>query len=55
MISDQFLPKSTGSWQEPTGKNPKNFRSEYRFHFRGISGAFLRDTMARIFDLGLLY
>jgi hypothetical protein len=29
MIFDQFLPTSTGSWQESIGKNPKNFRSEY--------------------------
>jgi hypothetical protein len=52
MISDQFLLESTGSWQEFTGKNPKNFRSEYCFHFRRISGAFLRDTVTGIFDLG---
>ncbi len=26
-------------------KNPKNFRSEYCFHFRGISGALPRDTV----------
>jgi hypothetical protein len=65
MISNQFLPESTGSWQESTGKNPKNFRLEYCFHFRRISGALpqdtatfphlfcriLRDTVAGIFDL----
>jgi hypothetical protein len=45
MISDRFLPESTGNWQEFTGKNPKNFRPEYCFHFRGISGAFPRDTV----------
>ncbi len=44
MISDQFLPKSTGSSHESTGKNPDNFRPEYCFHFRGIFGVFLRDT-----------
>ncbi len=41
-----------GSWQETTRKNPKNFRLKYCFHFRGISGAFPRDTVAGIFDLG---
>jgi hypothetical protein len=34
MISDRFLPESTGNWLESIGKNPTNFRSEYCFHFR---------------------
>jgi hypothetical protein len=45
MISDRFLSESTSNWQEFTGKNPKNFRPEYYFHFRGISGAFPWDTV----------
>jgi hypothetical protein len=45
VFSDRFLPESTGNWQEFTGKNPKNFWPEYCFHFRGISGGFLRDTV----------
>jgi hypothetical protein len=66
MLSGWFPPESTGSWQESTRKNPKNFRSEYCFHVPAISGAFLQDTVtfpylscrilwdpvAGIFDLG---
>ena len=66
MISDRFLPESTGNWSEFIGKNPRNFRWEYCFHVPAISGAFLqdpvtfpllsyripRDPVAGIIDLG---
>jgi hypothetical protein len=46
MFSARFLSESTGSWQESTGKIPKNFWPEYCFHVPAISGAFLRDTVS---------
>jgi hypothetical protein len=52
MISDRFLPESTGSWQESTGKNPDNFGPEYCFCVPSISSAFLWDPVAGIFDVG---
>ena len=42
IISNQFLPESTGNWLESTGKNPTNFRSEYCFHFRLFPVLFCR-------------
>jgi hypothetical protein len=51
MISGWFLPESTGSWQESTGKNSDNFRSKYCFHAPAVSGVFLQDLMARIIHL----
>jgi hypothetical protein len=56
IFSGNFRPVPTGKYRQLAGihrKNPKNFRSEYCFHFRGISGAFPRDTVAEIFDLGI--
>jgi hypothetical protein len=41
MLSARFLPESTGSWQEPAGKNPSNFRPEYCFHVPAIFGVVL--------------
>jgi hypothetical protein len=52
MISDRFLLESTGSWQESTGKNPKNFQPEYCFYVPAISGVFLQDPVTGIFVLG---
>jgi len=43
MLSVQFLPESTGSWQESAGKNPDNFRPEYCFHVPAIPCVFLQD------------
>ncbi len=71
-FSDDFRSVPTGKYRQLAGihrKNLKSFRSEYCFRFRGISGAFLRDTvtfphlscrilrdtMVGILDLGLLY
>jgi hypothetical protein len=45
IISGWFLPESTGSRQEYTGKNPDDFRSEYCFHVPAISGVFLQDPV----------
>ncbi len=45
MLSARFLPESTGSWQESTGKDPKIFRTEYCFHVPAISGTFLQDMV----------
>jgi hypothetical protein len=48
MFSDDFqsfLPESRGSWQESTGKNSNNFRSQYWFHIPAISGVFPQDLV----------
>jgi hypothetical protein len=52
MISGRFLLESRGSWQEFTGTNPDNFRSEYCFHVPAISGIFLQDPVVGIINLG---
>jgi hypothetical protein len=51
MISGRFLTEITGSCQESAGKNPDSFRPEYCFRVPAISGVFLEDPVARIFDL----
>jgi hypothetical protein len=43
--SDRFLPEITGSWRESSGKNPKNFQSEYCFYIPAISSVFLQDPV----------
>jgi hypothetical protein len=53
MISDRFLPESTGNRQESTGKNPINFQSEYCFHFRRFPGLSCRiRRRSRFFPAG---
>jgi hypothetical protein len=64
MISDQFLPESTGSWQESTGKKseklsveillpfPRNFWC-FSTGYGDFPASLLRDTVAGIFDLGI--
>ncbi|CAM4989334.1 unnamed protein product, partial [Rotaria socialis] len=37
VISDQFLPESTGTWQESTGKVQPYFRPKYCLHIPEIS------------------
>jgi hypothetical protein len=53
MLSVQFLPGSTGSWQESAGKNPDNFRPKYCFHVPAIRGVFLQYPVPGIIDLSM--
>jgi hypothetical protein len=48
MISNRFLPESTESSQESTGQ----FWAGILLLFPAISGVFLQDPVAEIFDLG---
>jgi hypothetical protein len=45
VISDQFLPESTGTWQEFTGKVRPYFWPEYCFHVPAISRVLLQDMV----------
>jgi hypothetical protein len=48
IFSDDFqsvLLESRGSWQESTGKNTNNFRSQYWFHIPAKSGVFQQDLV----------
>jgi hypothetical protein len=63
MFFARFLPESTGSWQESTGRKTKNFpagillpcSSDFRCFPAGYGdfpASFLQDPVAGIIDLG---
>jgi hypothetical protein len=54
IFSENFRSVSDGKHRklaEIHRKNPDNFRPEYYFHVLAISGVFLQDPVAGIFDL----